>query len=46
LEKVHAVQPKCLDLDKCLGLAKLRLGNIGDVKGINWTLAIFDIFGV
>ena len=44
LKQVHAVQPKGLDFDKCLGFSELWFGHICNVKVFDWAFAIFDVF--
>jgi hypothetical protein len=43
LKQVHAVQPKGLNFDKCLGFSELWFGHIGEVKVFDWPFAIFDV---
>jgi hypothetical protein len=46
LQQVHAVQTEGLDLDERLGLAELGLGHIGNVEGVDWALAVLDVWSV
>ena len=46
LQQVHAVQTECLDLDERLGLAELGLGHIRNVKGVDWALAVLDVWSM
>ena len=46
LQQVHAVQTECLDLDERLGLAELGLGHIGNMKGVDWALAVLDVWSM